>query len=648
MNAEPQPTMIDLAREAPFRLGAGEVRPATREIVWSDQRETLEPRVMQVLVALARAGGEVISRDSLIRDCWNGRIVGDDAINRCIVQLRRTAERVGGFGVETIPRVGYRLTDVSRRRLPVRRWMIGAAGLALAVLAGVLLWWLRPWGALTSAEPRIAVRPFVALGSGAQLKVTADRLSDDIAGALSQTNLTATVPSHVAAKDILVGATLSQEGADLRVRAYLLDSAGAHTLWTRQFAGPATDVAALRDEISGSLIEATLIAVEPFRQRRLRLDPETWALYIKGRWAMSQPDALRGGEPAAALAAAEGRDPDFVAARAMLVLTDMIAASQDSDPKIREEKLLRARNAALKVIRADSRAAEGAYLALYRFDRARSPTDLVRLENDILEGLAKVPQSPLLKDEQCELLAEVGRITEAGNSCQQALALRPMATRLVPPYGYALYVSGNTDLAKEQLDKGLRYHPDGVDIRTRRLWIDLFSGPPEEARKRLHDDRLRPQDWETEHVQLAELFLKARETHAAADAQQFLDQIERLNSAGLVPSNYLVISAGALGRTDVAFEALKSSPDRFVRDGFLFEPATASLRRDPRFWALAHRWGLVAYWRKRNVWPDFCGDPALGYDCRAAASASISSNVSPFVSLAARAAMRLTVQQAAK
>src|SRR5580765_1541001 len=109
MKADLPPRPIDLAREAPFKLGAGEVRPATREVIWRDQREALEPRIMQVLVALFRADGEVVSRDDLIRDCWNGRIVGDDAINRCIVQLRRLAERVDGFGVETIPRVGYRL-----------------------------------------------------------------------------------------------------------------------------------------------------------------------------------------------------------------------------------------------------------------------------------------------------------------------------------------------------------------------------------------------------------------------------------------------------------------------------------------------------------------------------------------------------------
>ena len=52
----------------------------------------LQPRVMQVLVARARAGGEVVSRDELLASCWGGLAIGDDAINRCIGRLRRLSE----------------------------------------------------------------------------------------------------------------------------------------------------------------------------------------------------------------------------------------------------------------------------------------------------------------------------------------------------------------------------------------------------------------------------------------------------------------------------------------------------------------------------------------------------------------------------
>jgi formylglycine-generating enzyme required for sulfatase activity/DNA-binding winged helix-turn-helix (wHTH) protein len=112
MSADQSQAPIDLAREPRFRIGAVEVSPSTRELVAAGRRETLQPRVMQVLVALARRWGEVVSRDELIAMCWGGRVVGEDAINRCIFSVRQVGNTYGAFSVETILRVGYRLGGV--------------------------------------------------------------------------------------------------------------------------------------------------------------------------------------------------------------------------------------------------------------------------------------------------------------------------------------------------------------------------------------------------------------------------------------------------------------------------------------------------------------------------------------------------------
>lgn len=107
-----QAERVDLARAPGFRLGRLTVRPATRELVRDDgEVEILEPRVMQVLVVLGQADGLVVSRDDLTLRCWDGRVVGDDAINRVISRLRRSADAIGegAFQVETVTKVGYRL-----------------------------------------------------------------------------------------------------------------------------------------------------------------------------------------------------------------------------------------------------------------------------------------------------------------------------------------------------------------------------------------------------------------------------------------------------------------------------------------------------------------------------------------------------------
>src|SRR5215467_5583551 len=112
---------IDLAREQDFDLGASRVCPSTREVLRGSERELLEPRLMQVLVALFQANGRVVSRDELIARCWEGRIVGEDAINRAISRLRRLSEvdHEASFQLETIPRVGYRLLPAGTPPAPV-------------------------------------------------------------------------------------------------------------------------------------------------------------------------------------------------------------------------------------------------------------------------------------------------------------------------------------------------------------------------------------------------------------------------------------------------------------------------------------------------------------------------------------------------
>lgn len=175
---------IDLAHIPDFALGGIMVRPSSREIECRSGRESLEPRVMQVLVALADAQGAVVSRDHLVRRCWDGRSVGEDAINRCIGKLRRIAEAgdTHSFTIDTIPRVGYRLvltspapslpngiaapaavaaTPQSLPKRPQRYAVLaGASALAVLVIGGIAFFadsWMAPkhW-TVESVRPLVA------------------------------------------------------------------------------------------------------------------------------------------------------------------------------------------------------------------------------------------------------------------------------------------------------------------------------------------------------------------------------------------------------------------------------------------------------------------------------------------------------------
>ena len=102
---------VDLSIELPFLLGRARVDPPAHELTIRRKSERMQPQTMKVLVALHDKSGQVVTRDELVDRCWDGRIVSEDVINRCILLLRRFAEESRSFRIETVPRAGYRLIE---------------------------------------------------------------------------------------------------------------------------------------------------------------------------------------------------------------------------------------------------------------------------------------------------------------------------------------------------------------------------------------------------------------------------------------------------------------------------------------------------------------------------------------------------------
>jgi Tol biopolymer transport system component/DNA-binding winged helix-turn-helix (wHTH) protein len=76
-----------------------------------DQHIPLEPKAMDVLVALAAAEGATRSRDELMDEVWPNVIVTDDSLHRAISRLRRALAPYPELQdlVRTVPKRGYRL-----------------------------------------------------------------------------------------------------------------------------------------------------------------------------------------------------------------------------------------------------------------------------------------------------------------------------------------------------------------------------------------------------------------------------------------------------------------------------------------------------------------------------------------------------------
>jgi DNA-binding winged helix-turn-helix (wHTH) protein/Flp pilus assembly protein TadD len=124
------------ARSGAMRIGDWRIHADTNEIARGDVVVRVEPKVMDVLVTLARAGERVVTREELLAAVWPGVVVGDEAITQAIIKLRRALRddsRAPRY-IETIPKRGYRLVAaVSHGELRAPRPAVPSRWAALRV-----------------------------------------------------------------------------------------------------------------------------------------------------------------------------------------------------------------------------------------------------------------------------------------------------------------------------------------------------------------------------------------------------------------------------------------------------------------------------------------------------------------------------------
>ncbi|MBN8887745.1 MAG: winged helix-turn-helix domain-containing protein [Rudaea sp.] len=100
------------AKPSRFRLGEWLIAPQECRIDGAGASQSIEPKLMDVLVFLCERAGEVVSAEELLIALWRGSFYGDNPVHKSIAQLRRilgdsaTQPRY----IATIRKRGYRVT----------------------------------------------------------------------------------------------------------------------------------------------------------------------------------------------------------------------------------------------------------------------------------------------------------------------------------------------------------------------------------------------------------------------------------------------------------------------------------------------------------------------------------------------------------
>ncbi|MBT8099863.1 MAG: protein kinase, partial [Gammaproteobacteria bacterium] len=96
-----------------FLLGEWRVSPMQGELRGPSGSQHIEPKVMKLLLCLAERHGEVVERDTLIDVVWDGRVVSDEALFRCVAELRKRLgdSRKNPRYIRTVHKIGYQLVS---------------------------------------------------------------------------------------------------------------------------------------------------------------------------------------------------------------------------------------------------------------------------------------------------------------------------------------------------------------------------------------------------------------------------------------------------------------------------------------------------------------------------------------------------------
>jgi TolB-like protein/cytochrome c-type biogenesis protein CcmH/NrfG len=446
-----------------------------RELSRGEMLVAIEPQVFDLLVYLVENRERVVSKEDLIAAVWSGRTVAESTLTSRI-NAARTA--IGDNGrnqslIRTIPRRGLRF--VGQVQVEADAGMPADAA-APSHDARELL----PTPPLALPDrPAIAVLPFTNMSGDPEQEYFSDGISEDIITALSKLRWFFVIARNSSfiykgkavhirqvAEELGVGYVLEgsvrKSGNLVRITAQLNDALTGSHIWAERYDRDITDVFAVQDEITESIVATIapqLYAAENFRARRKAPGSlDAWDLVMRALshyWRVTRQDNM---VAQALLEKAIAMDAGYCQALGLLADSYTFGAHMGWTDLATSVAI--AERAALAAVAADGEdswahhALGGVYLITRRFEASLAEFELALRLN---------PNFPQAQNYYATALIFCGRWEEGAEANRRALRLSPRDPFSALCYGsasLAQFVGRNYDEAIQLARIAIRLRGD--------------------------------------------------------------------------------------------------------------------------------------------------------------------------------------------
>ena len=346
-----------------FRFDEFEIDLGQQELRRSGQVVRIEPQVFELLVYLVRNSNRIVSKEELIEEVWQGRVISEAALSSCVSAARRAISDSGKdqLRIRTASKRGFRFVGALDDATPPQTVLADSAACAqespAAIAVALTQQASAPSALALPDKPSIAVLPFQNMSGDPEQEYFADGLTEDIITGLSRQRWffviarnssfafkgeavdVRKVASELGVRYVLEG-SVRKIANRVRVTGQLIDAAHGIHLWADKYDRELEDIFKLQDEITNRVIGSVLPQILTAEAARIRRKPpqslDAWDLVMQAlphMWRVSAEDQRRAQE---FLRQAISLDDEYAHAHALMGWTYVSLFNLDARAPISE------------------------------------------------------------------------------------------------------------------------------------------------------------------------------------------------------------------------------------------------------------------------------------------------------------------------